>query len=282
MNKWLDLIRIRQWYKNVLVFLPLVFAAHFMNFSEILLTALGFIALCLVSSSSYIINDIIDRQADKNNPEKRLRPIAAGVISIKQGYAAAVLLLAFGLLLAFFLSALFAVFASAIFLITLIYSLKLKHIAILDIMAIAVNFVLRAVSGAYIISVVVSPWLIICTFFLSLFLSAGKRFSESEFLAKKAASHRKALSDYTPELTKALLNISTVSLIMAFSLYSFMSIYPMLVLTLPIAIYIIFRYLMLVYKGSIIARKTELLYTDKGLLIGLLAFLAAIFIIIYA
>lgn len=282
MGKWIELIRIKQWYKNIVIFLPLVFAAHFMNINEILLTALGFIALCLVSSSSYIINDIIDREADRNNPEKRMRPIAAGVISVKQGYAAAVLLLAFGLLPAFFLSALFALFAFAIFLITIIYSLKLKHIAIIDIMAIAVNFVLRAVSGAYIISVIVSPWLIICTFFLSLFLSAGKRFSELEFLAKKASAHRKVLSDYTPELAKSLLNISTVSLLMAYSLYSFMGIYPLLILTLPIALYIIFRYLMLVYNGSIIARKTELLYTDKGILIGLLSFLAAIFIIIYA
>ncbi|MFH1065387.1 MAG: UbiA family prenyltransferase [Nanoarchaeota archaeon] len=281
MNKWLELIRVRQWYKNLVIFLPLIFAARFMHINEILLIALGFIALCLVSSSSYIINDIIDRKADKTNPEKRTRPVASGVISIKQAYCAAAFLLAFGLLPAFFLSALFTLFAFAIFLITLIYSLKLKHIAILDIMAIAVNFVLRAVSGAFIISVIVSPWLIICTFFISLFLSAGKRFSESEFLAKKAVKHRSVLSDYTPELTKALLNISAVSLIMAYSLYSFMSIYPMLILTLPIAIYIILHYLMLVYKGSIIARKTELFYTDKKIIIGLIAFLAAIFIIIY-
>lgn len=280
MNKWLDLIRIRQWYKNLVIFLPLIFAAHFMIANEILLTVLGFIALCLVSSSAYIINDIIDRDADKNNPEKRARPIAAGIISIKQAYVAAALLLALGLLLAFMLSPSFVIFASAIFIITFVYSIKLKHIAILDIVAIAVNFVLRAVSGAYIISVIVSPWLIVCTFFLSLFLSAGKRFSESGFLAKRAASHRKVLSDYTPELTKALLNISTVSLIMAYSLYSFMSIYPMLILTLPIALYIIFHYLALIYNGSEIARKTELFYKDKGIMAGLIMFFILIFIII--
>ncbi|MDI6737434.1 MAG: decaprenyl-phosphate phosphoribosyltransferase [Nanoarchaeota archaeon] len=280
MNKWLELIRVRQWYKNLVIFLPIIFAAHFMNLNEILLTALGFIALCLVSSSTYIINDIIDRETDKKNPEKKTRPIAAGVIGLRRAYIAAAFMLALGLLLAFMLSAAFTAMAFAIFIITFCYSIKLKHIAILDIMAIAVNFVLRAVSGAYIISVVVSPWLIICTFFLSLFLSAGKRFSESEFLAKKAAKHRSVLSDYTPELTNALLNISTVALIMAYSLYSFLSIYPMLILTLPIALYIIFHYLALIYNGSEIARKTEMFYKDKGLMAGLLVFFAAVFAII--
>lgn len=280
MNKWLELLRIRQWYKNLVIFLPLIFAAHFLIANEILLSVMGFIALCLISSSSYIINDIIDRKADKANPEKRIRPIAAGVINIRQAYIAAALMFTAGLLLAFSLSTAFTAFALAIFIITLIYSLKLKQIVILDITVIAVNFVLRAVSGAYIISVIVSPWLIVCTFFLSLFLSAGKRFSESEFLAKKAAKHRSVLSDYTPELTKALLNISAVSLIMAYSLYSFMSIYPGLILTLPIALYIIFHYLGLIYSGSEIARKTELFYKDRGLLAGLFVFFAAVFIII--
>ena len=185
--------------------------------------------------------------------------------------------MALGLLLAFFLSALFTAFAFAIFIITLIYSLKLKHIAILDILSIAVNFVLRAASGAYIISVIVSPWLIICTFFPQPVSIGRKKIFRIRIPCEKAIKHRSVLSDYTPELTKALLNISTVSLIMAFSLYSFMSLYPMLVLTLPIAIYIIFRYVMLVYKGSIIARKTELLYTDKGLLIGLIVFFSCDF-----
>ncbi|HII14848.1 MAG TPA: UbiA family prenyltransferase [Nanoarchaeota archaeon] len=282
MNKYIELLRIRQWYKNVVVFLPIVFVGRLFNAPELVLTLLGFFALCLASSSSYIINDIIDREADRKNPEKRMRPLASGTIGVPSAAVAAALILAAALVLSWAISMLFAAFVLALFALTFLYSIWLKNEVFADVLVIAVNFVIRAVSGVFIISATISPWLILCTFFLSLFLSAGKRFSELSFLAEKAKTHRKVLGAYSPSITSALLIISTSLLVMSYSLYSFISIYPYLIFTLPLALYLAFRYLYLIYTGSEIARHTERAYKDKGLMAGLALLLAAVFILIYA
>ena len=175
----------------------------------------------------------------------------------------------------------FALSVFSLFAMTMIYTLWLKNKMFLDILAIAVNFVIRTISGAFILSVVISPWIILCTFFLSLFLSAGKRASELKYLKEGAVSHRKVLAGYTPDITNMLLIVSTVSLVMSYSLYTFMSIHPRLIYTLPFALYLIFRFIYFIYSGSDIARHLDKMIYDKGMVIGSVLLLALILAILY-
>ncbi len=283
----IDLIRVKQWYKNLIIFLPLVFAENLFNVRYFLLTVIGFISLCAVSSSYYIINDIIDREKDKKHPEKKLRPIASGKIKIWQAIILAIVSFVVAIVLAINLSFYFTYFVLGLFLLTMLYSFFLKNEPFLDILVIAINFVIRAVSGAFVFLidkkpyVIVSPWLILCPFFLSIFLSVGKRESDLKFLGEEAASHRKVLNIYNKDLTRALMLIATTLLIITYSLYVFFSEFKLLLLTLPVALYIIFRYFYLIESGSKIARHTELIYKDKRIVIAILIMIVIIYFAIY-
>jgi 4-hydroxybenzoate polyprenyltransferase len=280
MKEIFRLIRIGQWYKNLVIFIPLIFAKY-TEISGILLTLAGFIALCLISSANYTINDIIDRDADRKNPEKKSRPVASGKISV----ALAWLITAVTGLCAFAISAYisnsFFIAVAALFVLTLAYSLFLKNEAFADIIAISGNFVIRIVSGVFITNVRLSPWLIMCPFFLALFLAAGKREAEVKSLGKNALLHRKNLSAYTPSLTKALTGISATMLMISYSLYCFLSIYPQLMFTIPFALYILFRYLYLIDSGSEVARRPEKIFSDKRITITGIIMAALVFALIY-
>jgi 4-hydroxybenzoate polyprenyltransferase len=275
------LLRPGQWYKNLLIFLPILFSGNLFSIEGLLLTIVGFFALCFVSSSNYIINDILDIRKDKLHPEKRTRPLASGKIRIWQAVILFVSFLGFGMLLAGFLDEYFFLSILALFILTSGYSLFLKKEAFLDIIIIGINFVIRASSGAFIIDVKISPWLIIGVFFLSLFLSAGKRRADLTFLGKKAKTHKSSLKTYSNEMTNALMIIATTLLIMSYTLYSFMSEHSYLIFTLPFALYLIFRYFSLVYSGSVIARHPEKVFKDLRMMIGLFLWIAATFIILY-
>ncbi len=283
----IKLIRVKQWYKNLIIFLPLVFSENLFDVRFLLLTIIGFISLCAISSSYYIINDIIDKEKDKKHPEKRDRPIASGKINVWQGIILAIILFVIAVVLAINLSWYFTYFVLALFALTMLYSFFLKNEPFLDILIIAINFVIRAVSGAFVFLIDnkpyadVSPWLILCPFFLSLFLSVGKRESDLKFLGEKATSHRKVLNVYNKDLTRALMLISTTLLIITYSLYVFFSDFKMLLLTLPIALYIIFRYFYLIESGSKIARHTELIYKDKRIIIAILIMVIIAYFAIY-
>jgi len=267
MKEIFKLMRIAQWYKNLVIFLPIIFAKYLL-LDGIWKTFLGFIALCLISSANYAINDIIDRKADRKNPEKKSRPVAAGKISVPSAWLLAAVLGISALVISVFLSRAFMFSVAALFLLTLAYSLWLKHEAFADVIVISANFVIRAVSGVFITNVRLSPWLILCPFFLALFLAVGKREAEAKKLGKNAVSHRENLSVYTPGLTKALTGISATLLIISYSLYCFLSIYPKLMLTIPFALYIIFRYLYLIDSGSDIARNPEKMFKDRRIMIS--------------
>ena len=258
----MKLMRPQQWYKNLLIFLPIVFAGMLFQTVPLVLTLLGFVSLCLVSSANYIFNDIIDVEHDRRNAEKKHRPIASGKISIVEGAVFAKILLVLALLLALYLG--LAFFGTILFLFsfTLLYSAVLKKEIFLDLIAIGINFVARAASGAFIIDVRISPWLIICVFFLSFFLSTAKRHAEVMRLGKKAKLHRKVLGEYTQQLTTTLMIMATTILIIAYSLYSFLSVHPKLFITLPIAWYVILRYFQLTQQGSVIARHPEKVISD--------------------
>jgi len=271
----------RQWYKNLIIFLPLFFVGLATNGKSFFLVTLGFVALCLMSSANYILNDIADKEKDKVHPEKKYRPLASGKISMWTAGVLAAFCATLSISLASFLSENFFYLLLLFFFLTQLYSFALKNELFVDVILISVNFVLRAVGGAYILDVRVSPWLIVCTFFLALFLAVGKRRAESILLKGKAAMHRTVLDQYTPSLTNALMLVSTALLLLSYSLYSFLSIYPALIYTLPFSFYVVFRYYFLVESGSPIAEKLELLYTDKRLVLGIMLWIAAVSSFIY-
>lgn len=280
-NAYFQLLRINQWYKNLVILLPLVFSGLLLNIDANIKILIGLVALCLVSSSNYIINDISDRESDRKNPEKKGRPIAAGKIPVSIAATISVILLALSLIISITLSWMFFASVLGLFVSTTIYTFWLKKIPFVDILTIAVNFVVRAASGAFIIKFSVSPWLILCVFFLSLFLSTGKRASELSVLSSKAQSHRETLKYYTPDVTKSLLNITTTLLVIAYSLYSFMSQYPFVIFSLPFALYTIFHFLQLIYSNSIIARHPQFAFKDKALVIGVLLWVISVLIAVY-
>lgn len=280
-------MRVKQWYKNLMIFLPLIFAKDLFNINPLLLTVIGFFALSFMSSANYIINDIADRKKDRSHPEKKDRPIAAGKIKVWHGILIAAILIAVSVYLSLILSLPFLGFNILLFVSTLLYSFIFKNEPFLDIIFIAINFVIRTVSGAFVIAsgyspyIKVSSWLILCPFFLSIFLSSAKREGDLLFLGKEAEKHRKVLSIYTKDVTRALMIMSTTLLIITYTLYTFFSEFQGLLLTLPVALYIIFRYFYLVESGSEISRQTEKIYRDKKIIVAVLLMMSIIFISVY-
>lgn len=283
----IQLLRVRQWYKNLLIFLPIIFGQQLGDISALLATSIGFFSLCFLSSANYIINDILDQEEDKNHPEKRNRPIASGKIRSWQGAVIAATSLIVAFALGMLLSREFLYVLAAIFVISQLYTFVLKKEVFADILAISIIFVARAVSGAYVITIAskpyiwISPWLILCPFFLSLFMAAGKREADVLFLGEKAIAHRKVLASYSRETTKALSYISTTLLIISYSLYSFLGVNQKLIYTLPFALYVVFRYLNLIETGNVIARHPELVYKDGRLMIAAMLWFASVLAILY-
>lgn len=279
----IHLLRPQQWYKNLLIFLPLIFAGKLFETPLFLLSSAGFILLCSISSVNYIINDIKDKKTDKHHPEKKNRPITSGAISTTTAARLASILLIITLISSFFAGKAF--FASTLFLFftTQLYTFYLKRILFLDILAISINFVTRAAAGAFIINVKISPWLVLCTFFLSLYLAVGKRHTDALLLGKKAELTRKTLKGYTTELTTSLLIISTTLLILAYSLYSFLSIHKNLILTIPTALYVILVHYQHIITGNKIARHPEYAFLNKQMIIGMLIWgILTVYVIYYA
>ncbi|MBI2040904.1 MAG: UbiA prenyltransferase family protein [DPANN group archaeon] len=280
MNVWLEVIRVKQWYKNLVIFLPLLFVGKFFDFNLLMLTIIGFFALCLVSSVNYITNDIADIKKDRENHEKVARPLASGKIKVWQATAMAIFLLGASFAIGAKLSYKFLSIQLALFAVGQIYNIFLRKEEFADILTIASSFVLRAVSGTFIIGSDISPWLVICTFLLSLFLSIGKRHGELIMLRENADAHRPALKFYTKEVTGALMIVATTTLIMSYSFYSFLS-NRNLLFTLPISLYAVFRYFHLAYSGSEIARKPENMHKDWKLFASVFIWVLTIFAILY-
>lgn len=268
-KNYIRVIRPQQWYKNALIFLPIIFAERIFETDLFFATFIGFFALCLISSSGYILNDIVDRRNDLLHPVKKNRPIASGKIKPLHALFFSFFLLSAGLIVCFFLSFAFLLFVTSLFISTQIYSFFLKKEPFADILAISVNFVIRSVSGAFILSssfmpyISISSWLVLCPFFLALFLSSSKRRSEILQLEDDASKHRTVLEFYNHNITAFLLTLSTTSLIMVYSLYIFFSQYPMLIFSLPLMLYLVFRFVYFVESKSKIAQHPELLYKDK-------------------
>jgi len=281
LTQLIKLCRPQQWYKNLVIFLPIIFAEKLLYVPFLQKIVLGFISLSLISSTNYIINDIIDRKKDALNPEKKHRPIASGKIPIWLALILAVILAGISITIAAKLSLYFLYAVIFLFVFTTLYSFAFKKEQFVDILTIAIMFVVRAVSGAFIIDIEITPWLIVGTAFLSLFLSVGKRQAELKILGKKAIAHREVLEYYPTKITNPMMIISTTMLLLSYVLYSFLNNQESLLLTLPFAVYVVFRYLYLVYKGSEIARHPEKAYKDKRLVVSTILLAVSIFIILY-
>jgi len=266
------LLRPNQWYKNLLIFLAIIFSKNIFNFDYFKITFFGFVVLVIISSANYILNDLIDLKKDRINPEKKERPIASKKITLSFALLLFFVLLITGLIFSYMISIKFFYIAFAIFGISTIYTFYLKNVIFADLITIAVNFVLRAIAGAILINVFISPWLIIGVFFLALFLVSGKRYGEINYLKKESLNHRPVLADYSKELLRTLFSVFMASLILMFSLYSFSSEHQNLIWTTPLFVYIILRYYYLILSNNKIVRSPEKVFSDLPFSVSVILF----------
>lgn len=281
-------MRPRQWVKNVFLFAGLIFSGNLLAFSLVLLAWAGFVAFCLLSGGVYLLNDVWDYERDRHHPVKRHRPIASGQLDRRLALAAGVVILAAGLALSFrLLSGGFWALAGAYVALQVCYTLLLKHLIILDVMAVALGFVLRAVAGVVAIRVEVSSWFFISVLFLSIFLALGKRRHELRALGGQAAGHRMSLIEYNAGLLDQMTAAATASTITTYALYTMSTETisrlktPWLPLTLPFVVYGVFRYLYLLYRHDLGGDPSEILLTDGPLLVNGLIWGVSVVAIIY-
>ena len=280
-------LRPDQWTKNLLVFAALVFSKHLFEADALLRTLLAFALFCGLSGAVYLVNDLADLPRDRLHPRKRNRPLASGALAVGTGRAVA-LVLGIGCLgLSALLGREFALVAVAYLLLNLAYSLHLKEMVIVDVLAISLGFLLRAVAGAVAIGVRFSDWLLVCTILLAVFLALAKRRHELVSLNDAASAHRPILAEYSPYLLDQMISVVTASCLMA---YAFYTLAPetvekyrtdRLAWTVPFVLYGIFRYLYLVHRKDQGGSPTDILLTDRPLLVDVGLWALSVVIIVY-
>lgn len=280
-------MRPREWIKNAFLFAPLLFSRNILHEELDLKSACGFAIFCLAASGVYLINDICDREDDRSHPEKRHRPIAAGLIPVALAGASAVVMLITAAVGGFALGAAFGLVTIAYIVVVVAYSKWLKHVVIVDVFAIAAGFVIRVAAGAVVIDVEMSHWLIICTILLALFLGLSKRRHELVSVSGDGRLHRRVLAEYDPLFLDMMIGIVTSATVIAYALYTvsqetiqrFHT--DRLLLTVPFVLYGIFRYLYLVYHKNFGGDPSRVLVSDGPLLISIVLWVIACGIIIY-
>ena len=294
-----SLLRPKQWTKNLLLLAGLIFSANFLKPDLLAQSLIAFFSFCFLSSSVYIINDLTDLEDDKKHPRKRLRPLAAGRLTKKEACAALAVVLLLSVALTWAVNLNFLLICALYFALSLAYSFWLKYIVILDVFAIAFGFILRAVAGGAAVHVEISPWLLLCTLFLSLFLALTKRRQETanigessevgakegatEGLKEKSAAGRSVLEHYSLPFLDQLLSVVTAATILSYSTYTFTaSSSPYFMLTIPFVIYGIFRYLYLVHKKNLGENPEEILLTDPPMIIAVFLWLLSCILILHS
>jgi 4-hydroxybenzoate polyprenyltransferase len=281
----LKTMRPKQWPKNVFIFTALVFVEKLFTPSPLLKTIAAFILFCLTSSAVYLINDVVDIEKDRQHPTKRLRPLASGQLKPSAAIAAAVLIPLVTLPLSFLLDPYFGLVALAYLLTMIFYSFVLKNIIILDVLTVAAGFVLRAVAGAVVISVPISPWLYVCTTLLALFIGISRRRHELVLLAENANEHRASLDEYSLPLLDQMIAVVTSATIIAYSLYTFSA--PNLppnhamMLTIPFVLYALFRYLYLIHVENKGGTPEEIFLSDLPMMVTLGLWALAVIAVLY-
>ena len=280
-------MRPRQWTKNGFVFAALIFAHRLRDGESLLRSLAAFALFCALSGVVYTINDIVDIRQDRAHPKKRLRPIASGQVSPAIAAVFALVVVATALALSFTLAPAFGRFAAAYLGVNLLYSFYLKRVVILDVMTIALGFVLRAVAGAAAIDVEISPWLILCTTLLALFLALCKRRNELTLLQGDAAAHRAILSEYSVVFLDQMISVVTASIVIAYAFYAMSPEVQEklhtrhLGLTVPFVLYGIFRYLYVLHQKGEGGSPSQTLLEDRALLMNVLLWIATCVGILY-
>ncbi|MBD3367406.1 MAG: decaprenyl-phosphate phosphoribosyltransferase [Candidatus Eisenbacteria bacterium] len=288
----LKTMRPGQWTKNLVLFAGLIFAGALDEPVLLGLATAGFLVFCLLSGATYILNDITDIASDREHPVKRTRPLASGRLPLAVAATAAVVASAGGLAVAYRIHPAFGHVAVGYLGLNVLYSLALRHMVVLDVMAIAIGFVLRAVGSVEVLAgqrpgIELSPWLLVCTFFLALFLGLAKRRHEVLILGEGAARHRSVLADYPQPLIDELVGVVTASTVVSYAIYT---IWPgtvakvgsaRLVYTVPFVVYGVLRYLYLMYARDKGGQPARSLVGDAPLAINIALWIAAVILVIY-
>jgi 4-hydroxybenzoate polyprenyltransferase len=262
-------MRPRQWSKNLLVFAGLVFAAKLGDASRWVEAVAAFVAYCAISSSAYLVNDVRDREDDRLHPVKRARPIACGELSVRAALVLAAVLAALALGLTGALGLASVAFLLAFAGLQAGYTLVLKHVVLLDVLTIAALFVIRAAAGAEAVDVRISPWLLLCTALLALFLALAKRRGELVLVGAKRSPGRPVLEGYSLELVDQLVAIVASSTVIAYSVYTLTARdSKALLATVPFVIFGVFRYLLLVHRDDVGEEPEQVLLTDVPILLA--------------
>jgi len=265
-----DLLRVKQWIKNLLIFAALLFTGNIFNPLLLLKTITAFLLFSFTASALYIMNDLKDFKEDRLHPVKKLRPIASGAVPHMYAATVAGILIFLGLLGSYFLDFSFFLTVLSYAILTTLYTYYLKHVVILDVFEVALGFILRPIAGALVIGAVISPWLLICTTLLALFVILSKRRNELTVM-EDAHKHRKILAEYSVPMLDQMINIVTASTVIAYSLYTFTSDtasrHHLMMLTIPFVLYGIFRYLYLTHKKNMGGAPEQIFLKDLPMII---------------
>lgn len=287
MGRKLDLIkrllRTKQWIKNLFVFAPVVFAQKMFDIGSLIRVVVAALLFCLLTSCIYILNDVEDIAKDMTHPVKRLRPIANGEISKKNALWIVAILLPIAIMLGMCMGINFGIVMVIYFLNNYLYSHFLKHTVIIDVMSIAIGFVLRVIGGAEVIDVYISPWILMCTLFLALFLGFSKRRNEITVLGSEAIKFRENLDEYTVEFIDNMISVVVAMTLVAYAMYTFFSQNDVYVMTatVPLVIYGVFRYQYLVYRKNGGGSPEDTILSDKNLLAVIVLWVVMVMIAIY-
>lgn len=280
-------VRPRHWVKNVFVLAGLVFSRQLLDLELLLRVGGGFVAFSAAASTTYLFNDLVDVEADREHPLKRERPIASGRLDTRLARVACVALGVGALALAAGLHRGFLGIVAAYLGLNVLYSLWLKHVVIIDVMIIASGFVLRVLAGTVLAGVAPSDWLILCTIMLSLFLGFSKRRAEVAAVGERAAWHRRVLADYSVQFLDQMSGIACAGTIMSYALYTLSSETierfgtPYLVLTVPFVLYGVFRYLYLIHQRALGGSPAHALMGDWPMRFTAVGWLLAVLAIVY-
>ncbi len=259
-------LRPKQWTKNAFLLPALLFSGMFTDPEALFRCGVGFASFCLLSSTGYVLNDYLDREADRRHPKKRTRPIASGALPVPAAWLLMIGALGGGVALALWLGPWFLAIALTYLVSTLSYSLWLKHVVIVDVMLLASGFVWRAVAGAVAIGVTISPWLFLCTAFFALFIGFNKRRAELLQVGASAGTRRN-LEEYSPQMLDEFQSIVTAATVLCYALYTVLGPTPWMTLSLPWVLYGIFRYIYLIERKGEGGSPDETILRDRPLLV---------------
>jgi 4-hydroxybenzoate polyprenyltransferase len=290
MNRFKDylrLIRVRQWTKNMLIFAAPIFADRLFDPVSMEKAILAFAAFCLTASTIYVLNDWKDEESDRIHPDKKHRPLASGRVSHGEALALVALLAAGTVFIAIETGHGLWEMLLAYALLNIAYTFLLKRVIILDLFIVSIGFIMRAMTGGIVIGVPISSWLLMCTFFLALFMSAGKRRHEVLLLGDLSKDHRSTLAEYPVRLLDQMIAVLTGLSIVTYSLYTlspqtFQKFHSeRMVYTIPVVTFGLFRYLYLVYQKDMGGKPEEIMLRDRTIQMTVLIWIALVIWVIY-